>query len=210
MTTVYEGSDLDGWLSHFFSNETLKAIVRKVLEDMFVLDFNALRFVYANPAYFYAELEKYNAKAFNILKRMLDEAAFLTKAWQNEPWAKKVAPPPPPAEDDDLPGQDAPVLARMSSDTLQQTDAQREEEVPLKKAIRLKDELPCFERAALVLFEYLREKRKDHNEKDVLNYALKFTDVVKLVEDMKEHGKRENLDSDSHNFGKIFNLGLPG
>lgn len=71
------------------------------------------------------------------------------------------------------------------------------------------DELNCFERAAVVIFEHLREKQKDPENHSFLIDKLKLSELGSLIDLMKRHGDDENLTTDDHNFGRIFRVGLP-
>lgn len=192
MTTFYEGTDLDGWLSHFFPNERLSAIVRKVLNENYVEDFNALFALYQNPTAFYTELEKENSKAYAVLEGMFKQAALFTKAW--EVHNNRTS---PIKEDGDVPPipRKAPVrLPALLGDG---------EESQFDRLVQDYIDLPCFERAALVVFQHLCEKTKD----PLINKCT-IARIFELIEEMKRHGKNEDLDSDAHNFQKIFSIGL--
>ena len=89
MTTIYEGSDLDECLAHFFKMPQVKDIVKKVLSDHFVFDFESLNHIYEDPTEFYVALQNENPKAFNVARGGFAKAAGLTKAWENEAFVRR-------------------------------------------------------------------------------------------------------------------------
>lgn len=189
MTTFYEGSDLDEWLAHFFANVQARDAVKKVLSVYCVEDFESLPSIYEDPTQFHLDLQKEDPRAFNLARRNFAKAAFLTKEWENEPFAQTNLPPPPPPE--------LKRIASLPSQTLEGRGL-------LDNLIEANERLPCVERTASIIFEHLRAKQKNP-----CIDLLERCEINKLVDELNKYGEEENLKSESsHSFNTIWSVGI--